>query len=139
MNLFYFNSQKRKLMRYIASFLFCFIQSLNLFSQNSQLKNVIPPSPNVASLGKYGDIPVSLYTGIPNISIPLYDINNGNLDLRVSVSYHSGGVRVEEVASSVGLGWTLNAGGIIGRNVRGLQDENNYWYPVTTANSVKES
>jgi len=39
-------------------------------------KNVLPsqPSPNVASLGKYSDIPVSLNTGIPEISIPLYEI-----------------------------------------------------------------
>lgn len=28
---------------------------------------VVPPPPDVASLGKYGDVPVSLYTGIPSI------------------------------------------------------------------------
>jgi len=35
-------------------------------------------SPNAASLGVYGDIPVSLYTGTPDISIPLYDIKVSN-------------------------------------------------------------
>ena len=30
---------------------------------------VIPPSPNAASLGKYLEIPVGLYTGIPSVSV----------------------------------------------------------------------
>src|SRR5207253_8323864 len=58
----------------------------------STLKEVVPPSPTVASLGKYGDIPVSLYTGIPNITVPLYNIEYGDLSLPVSISYHSAGV-----------------------------------------------
>lgn len=96
-------------------------------SASQQLLKVIPPSPNVASLGKFGDIPVGLYTGIPNISIPLYEIKNGNLSLPISLSYHAGGVKVEEVPSAVGLGWSLNAGGIVGRSVRGLPDEIAPW------------
>ncbi len=133
-------SPKGKVIRYAIFIAFFSLNPvLNVFGQggSSELKNVVPPSPNVASLGKYGDVPVSLYTGIPKINIPLYDIKNADLNLSISVSYYSGGVRVEEVASSVGLGWTLNAGGIIGRNVRGLQDENNYWYPISPANSVE--
>ena len=131
---------KRKIIKYAMFIAFiCLNPGLNVFSQSGspELKNVVPPSPNVASLGKYGDIPVSLYTGIPSISIPLYDIKNGDLNLPVSISYHSGGVKVEEVASPVGLGWTLNATGIMGRNIRGLQDESNYWYPIAPANSVE--
>ena len=38
-------------------------------------------SPTAASLGKYGDIPVNLYTGTPNISIPLYSGNSRKLSL----------------------------------------------------------
>jgi len=33
-------------------------------------KQVIPTSPIAAELGKYGNVPVSLFTGTPNISIP---------------------------------------------------------------------
>jgi len=99
--------------------------------------SVIPPSPNVASLGKYGEIPVGLYTGIPNISIPLFEARSGNLSLPVSISYHAGGVRVEEMASSVGLGFTLNAGGIVGRSVKGYPDEIRQWQPQPTANQIE--
>jgi hypothetical protein len=105
-------------------------------STSAQLLNVVPPSPTVASLGKYGEVPVSQYTGIPNISIPLYEINDGSLHLPISLSYHAGGVKVEEVASSVGLSWTLNAGGIVGRSVRGLADEIAPWQPQPTANTI---
>ncbi len=90
---------------------------------NYNLNNVIPPSATVASIGKYGEIPVGLYTGIPNISIPLYEIKDGPLSLPISLSYHAGGIRVEEIASNVGLGWTLNAGGIVGRQIMGMADE----------------
>jgi hypothetical protein len=48
--------------------------------------NVIPPSPNAAALGKYGEIPVSYYTGVPNISIPIYEIKTRDLSLPISLS-----------------------------------------------------
>lgn len=32
-------------------------------------------TPEATGLGKYVDITVSLYTGVPSISIPLYNIN----------------------------------------------------------------
>jgi YD repeat-containing protein len=85
-------------------------------------KKVYPPSPNAASLGKFGDMPVSTYTGLPNVSVPLYTIATKSHTLNLSLSYHASGIRVDEDASWVGLGWALNAGGTITRSVRGLDD-----------------
>jgi len=45
---------------------------------------------------------------------------------QVSISYHGAGTKASEIASSVGLGWTLNAGGVITRSVRGASDERIY-------------
>jgi hypothetical protein len=84
---------------------------------------ITPLSPNAAALWKYTELPVNLYTGIPAISIPIYEIKSGNLSVPVSLSYHAAGIRFEEQASWVGLGWTLNAGGTISRNVKGIADE----------------
>lgn len=97
-------------------------------NDNPSFPKVIPPSPNAASLGKYGEVPVSLYTGIPNISVPLYEVKSGSLSIPISLSYNAGGIRVEEIASWVGLGWSLNAGGVVTRTVRGSADGlyNNY-------------
>ncbi|MEM9858941.1 MAG: RHS repeat domain-containing protein [Bacteroidota bacterium] len=83
----------------------------------------IPPSPNAASLGKYGNMPVSHYAGIPTINIPLYELKHKDITLPVSLSYHASGIKVSEIASWVGLGWSLNGGGTITRYVRGLPDE----------------
>jgi len=92
-------------------------------SNDPQLQSVIPVSPNAAALGKYGAMPVGTYTGIPEISVPVYEINTGKIRLPISVSYHAGGIKVEEMASWVGLGWSLNAGGSISRQTRGRPDE----------------
>ncbi len=91
-------------------------------SPSSYLPSVTPPSPNAASLGKYGDMPVNFYTGQPSTSIPLYTINSGDIVVPISLSYHHGGIRVEEEASNVGLGWALNTGGVITRTIRNLDD-----------------
>jgi YD repeat-containing protein len=99
---------------------------MGLFSvqaQNNPLNQVTIASPTAASLGKYADIPVSYHTGIPDISIPLYTIKEGPLAVPVTVSYHSSGLKVLETSSSVGAGWTLNAGGAITRTVRGAPDD----------------
>jgi len=97
----------------VISSLLCKAQSPN----GTKIPQVIPPSPDVAALGKYGSIPVGLSTGVPDISIPIYTIKQGSLQLPISLSYHASGIKVSEVASWVGLGWVLNAGGVVSRSV----------------------
>jgi YD repeat-containing protein len=84
---------------------------------------IVPPSPDAAALGKYGQIPVDKSTGIPSISIPLYDIKTPRFTLPISLSYHASGVKVDENASWVGLEWSLNAGGVVTRSIVGIPDE----------------
>lgn len=86
------------------------------------LQEKTPQSPNSSSLGKYFDIPVNMATGIPNISIPLYTIKAGNIIVPITLSYHAGGIQVDDIASWVGLGWALNAGGTIVKRTNGLDD-----------------
>ena len=81
-----------------------------------------PPLPEASSLGKFGQTPVSLYTGIPQISIPIYTLKLHNVELPVSLDYHAGGIRVSEIASTVGLGWALQAGGMISSTSVGQAD-----------------
>ncbi|MGH7334188.1 MAG: RHS repeat domain-containing protein [Candidatus Rokuibacteriota bacterium] len=95
---------------------------LSLPAQSGSMR-VSLPSPTVASLGKFGDVPVSLYTGVPDISIPLFTAKGRTLELPIGLKYHAGGIKVEEIGGWVGLGWTLEAGGAITRTVRGLVDE----------------
>src|ERR1700745_404186 len=88
-------------------------------AQGPPLAKVVPPSPTSQAFQKYGDIPVSAYTGIPDISIPLYTAKFRDISVPISLSYHASGIKVSEEASQVGLGWVLNAGGNITRNIVG--------------------
>ncbi len=106
-------------MKKILSILLIFIYIITNAQTN---ENIIQSSPTVAELGKYGVIPVSYYTGTPNIEIPIYNLQVGELTLPISLSYHAGGIKVDQIASWVGLGWSLNAGGIINRTIKGEND-----------------
>ena len=68
-------------------------------------------SPNAAALEKYIEFPVANYTGVPDISIPIHQIALKGLTVPIGLSYHASGIKVEEVASDVGIGWSVNTGG----------------------------
>ena len=72
------------------------------------INKIYPVSPQAASLGKYGDIPVNLATGRINYQIPLYMIKEGDIELPISLSYNSNGLLVNDVSGNVGIGWSIN-------------------------------
>lgn len=83
---------------------------------------VLEMSPNAASIAQYQDCPVSYYSGTPEISIPLYEIDVDGFKLPITLSYHASGIRVAQEASWVGLGWALNVGGTISRTIKNFDD-----------------
>jgi len=92
-------------------------------SSNAQdVPKIIPPSPNAATLGKFGDTPVELYNGTVDISIPLYSIKEGDIDIPLTLRYQSSGIKVQQEASWVGLGWDFSPAGMITQSVVGGLD-----------------
>lgn len=100
---------------------------------------IVPPAPEAAALGKYGQIPIDKSTGIPNISIPLYDIKTPRFTLPISLSYHASGIKVDETATWVGMGWSLNAGGVITRSIVNLPDDMGGFYTTPLKTSAQIS
>ena len=104
------------------------VSGFNMLIIHAQdLNNILktfPVAPNAFEFNKYGEIPVSKYTGVPNISIPIYTIDAGEGDLKIPITltYHSNGFRVSEESGWTGLGWTLNEGGTITQIVNGYDD-----------------
>ncbi len=94
----------------------------------AQAQSLNIAAPNTAALGRHGDYPVNLSTGVPEISIPLYTIQTKDITVPITLSYHASGIKVSDVASWVGLGWSLNAGGAIRRKVQGKPDESSEGY-----------
>ncbi|QEC69294.1 hypothetical protein FRZ67_19010 [Panacibacter ginsenosidivorans] len=99
---------------------------------------IIPPSPNAASIAKFGDIPVSPYTGTTDISVPFYTIRTKSISVPVSVDYHTGGIRLSEESGLVGLGWALNAGGMISRTVNDKDDFDGAYFDADLVTKVPE-
>ncbi|WP_342327995.1 RHS repeat domain-containing protein [Pedobacter sp. FW305-3-2-15-E-R2A2] len=94
---------------------------LNSTAQVDLLTTVTQPlSPQAAALGKYVEMPVGYYSGIPEVSVPLYELKTKDFSVPVSLSYHASGVKPREIPGWVGAGFSLNAGGSVTRIVRGL-------------------
>ncbi|MDC6384615.1 hypothetical protein D2V93_06975 [Flagellimonas taeanensis] len=102
-----------------------------------ELPQLTPPSPTAYELTKYGEIPVNESTGMVNINIPLFEYNAGRLSVPVSLGYTSDGVKVDQVATWVGMGWNLHAGGVITRQVKGVADELAYTRVFTDLTTVE--
>ncbi len=101
-----------------------FMSSLQLRAQTyaPYVPNVIPPSPDAAALMKFTDVPVSPYTGTADITVPIYTIQGKGITVPVTLDYHTGGVKLKDEASWVGLGWALEAGGRISRTIMNYDD-----------------
>ncbi|MCI5051043.1 MAG: hypothetical protein MRY57_01940 [Candidatus Pacebacteria bacterium] len=96
--------------------------SFNLASEFNRVIQ-IPNSPEAEAFQQYGKVPVDLFSGKPEISIPLYAHKGREMELPISLSYAATGIKVEQLASQVGLGWNLNIGGRITRVVNGYPDD----------------
>jgi hypothetical protein len=69
------------------------------------------------------EIPVNMYTGTPIISFPLWTLSDHDISIPISLSYSANGVKLEQSNGWYGLGWSLDAGGSIERQLRGLPDD----------------
>ena len=100
--------------------------SILLSTWNTHAQQRMPgevPTPQATDLGRYGDVPVSLYTGSVGISIPLFSTTVRGVTLNASLDYDGSGVRVNSLPGPMGTNWTLNCGGVITRSVNGRYDE----------------
>ena len=101
-----------------------------LFWGNCIARQSIPiniPTPNATSLGRYGDIKVSLYNGTADINVPIFSLNTRGVKLDIKLEYSSSGVMMNSLPGWIGENWTLSAGGVITRVINGNPDE--YIYP----------
>jgi RHS repeat-associated protein len=99
------------------------------------LPQYAPLSPNAWSSQKFGDYQVNLATGIPSINIPLFTVQNGSLSMPISLNYHAGGFKMNEQASWVGWGFSLDIGASLNRIVQGLKDDDSGYLtnPITAS------
>ncbi len=91
-------------------------------AQGDLSRNYIPPSPQASSLGLFVDANMGNYSGRAEIGIPIYEIKTGAITLPINLNYFTGGIKTTDEGSWVGLNWNLNAGGVIGRIKKDVED-----------------
>ncbi len=79
-------------------------------------------TPEASAFKKYGEEMVNEYTGTADISVPLYTIKCKDIEIPLVLRYDASGIKVEQEASWVGLGWNLMVGGCINYVCAGAKD-----------------
>ncbi len=113
---------------YIPLLLLFFLVKISFGQSVEELHKYIPrydppKSPNASSFERYTAVPGNFQTGQVNPSVPLMNFSIDGLLVSLTLNYSNTGLKVSDVASWVGLGWNLNVGGIITRDVKGLPDD----------------
>ena len=117
----------RKVIPLLFSIINPFTFTWGQISQLNENKSIIHlPTPATAeaySFNKVGKLPMDLYRGKANINIPIYTIEVDGIKIPITLSYNTGGIRLNEISSSVGLGWSLSIPNTITKNVMGIDDD----------------
>ncbi len=101
--------------------------AFNLLAQDisrSAAQNFSVKSPDAFGFSKVSNVPMNLFTGQVQLSLPLYEKKLSVLSFNMALDYTSGGgVKADQPGSIVGKSWLLNIGGRITRNKRGVPDD----------------
>lgn len=104
-----------------------FLSSLSVKADDVQEKLNIDyfRSPEASAFMEYGEESVNEYTGTVDITVPLYTITCKDVEIPLVLRYDASGIKVEQEASWVGLGWNLMVGGCINYVCAGAKDQLN--------------
>lgn len=115
-----------KVLRRVVLLPFVFgIIPMNGYSQWVDPSNgaVVEPTATVSQFMRYGNTPVSLYTGSVDVAVPFYTYEDYEFNIPIGLRYVFSGLKPNEPAGSFGLGWVLTAGGSITRQVNHYPDD----------------
>ncbi|MDH6250275.1 hypothetical protein M2347_000002 [Chryseobacterium sp. H1D6B] len=112
----------KKIFLLITGLMMCQLHYGQTFSYNT---GITQPVPSISSLAGYTNVPVSIQTGIPNISYPLADVPTSSSAVTISLglNYHAGNVSRDLWSGELGAGWSLLGQGVISRDIYDDPDE----------------
>ena len=120
-------------MRLLFALLFMAFFTCDLLGQGKEIRseyfaNYASKKPQAGSLGTFGNTAINYYTGLPEISLDLFQLPAREKSLPITLNYDASGIRTDELSGPAGIKWTLNAGGMIMRQLNGLPDEHALGY-----------
>lgn len=80
------------------------------------------PSADAWNFVKQGEVGANLHTGTISLSIPVYTYKDNDFTIPVSLNYSSNGFVANIRPGLLGPDWTLQAGGCISVEIRGMSD-----------------
>ena len=122
----FFNNPKASKMKNIIITTICVVLSYGM--SYAQQPAVTAPSAAAFNYTQYSSSRTNYIDGSESIEVPIASVSEGPLSHGVSISYNTKGIKTNTVASQVGLGWHLNAGGMITRSIQGISDDNSNGY-----------
>jgi hypothetical protein len=126
---------KQFLLLSLTFFIIVKVQSQEAPYVKEFVQKIIPPSPTAYALSTYGNLPLNGSSGGFTYSVPIYNVQSGDINVPISVNYYSNGVNVDGLSGIVGTDWNLNVGGVISRVVKDYPDDlagaGGRWYPST--------
>ncbi|WP_321515376.1 BACON domain-containing protein [Marinifilum fragile] len=120
--------------RYFLVICFLLLSKPYLYSQVFEYEREITPTPDASTFIRHNFSEANLYRGAPVISIPIHKLELQEFELPINLNYSYDGLKVGDVPSRVGLGWNLNAGGMISHIVKGKPDESTTGFNYTLNN-----
>lgn len=110
------------MIKHFLSLLFLLLPVGKGFSQSLVNYEVHHPSVNSEQFNIGASMETSLSKGQPSITIPLLELQGKGYNLPISLMFYGGDVNCETEASTIGLGWSLMAGGCITETVKDKED-----------------
>ncbi|WP_213279913.1 RHS repeat protein [Chryseobacterium indologenes] len=108
----------------VLGLLFISLMYYGQASNSAPNTGVTRPVPTISSLATYNNVPVSIQTGIPDISYNLFSVpsNSKSFGIDMGISYHPVNA-TDEWIGDLGRGWSLFGQGVISREIIGEFDE----------------
>ena len=99
------------------------LSSLNITAQGNPIVPDIPPSPQAVAFNRLGDYQVNNNYGMPDISIPLFEIDYHGFKIPLTLHYEATPLKPGYNYDVTGVGWTLSGNSCISRTIKDIADE----------------
>lgn len=101
---------------------------LDLFSSQMQGLGIAdrmqaPPTADIQKVMTAINAGVNLFNGLPDIGLSIMNFDARDIEIPIGINNTGTGVKVNEYSSDLGISWSLDAGGVITRSMKGLPDE----------------